>query len=440
MVSDLSPFVIAFGANPYDPFDLTNDFDPLLVRWSDQDNAFEWVPETTNQAGEKRLNNGSYIVSAVNTRQEILIWTDAALYSMQYLGPPNVWGFNLLMDNISIASPRSMITVNNISYWMGTDKFYQYSGRVETLPCTMRNFVFNDINQNQLFQVVCGTNDAYNEIWWHYPTTDSHINNRYVIYNYLERIWYYGTMNRTAWLDSPLRQHPMAAFSVQNSYLSTDITAAATTITSTNASSFPTDAASYPRVPTLRIDSEDITYASINGNTFEGCTRGVNGTTAATHTAYTPVEFRVPNQIMNHEIGNDDGSYDFEGNTTAPLSAYIGTSDFDIGDGHNFGFVWRILPDVTFLNSDATNPKVILSVYPRLNSGSQYEGTNSPESELTGITYGPCPCEAPIETYTGEVFVRVRGRQMKFRLASDERGVAWQMGSMRLDVRPDGRR
>lgn len=436
IVSDLSPFVIALGANPYDPADLTNTFDPLLVRWSDQDNAFEWVPEATNQAGEQRLNNGSYLVCGANTRQEILIWTDTALYSMQYLGPPNYWGFNLLSDNISIASPRSAITVNNMTYWMGTDKFYQYSGRVETLPCTLRQFVFTNINKDQLFQVVCGTNDAYNEIWWHYPTADSRINNRYVIYNYLERIWYYGTMNRTAWLDSPLRQYPMGAFSVQNTYLSADIAADATTIPVLNASSFPTDAASYPRYPTLKIGNEEITYTGINGNTFEGCVRGANNTTAASHLTYTPVEFKIQNQIMNHEYGNDDMS----GDEPMALDSYIGSSDFDIGDGHNFGFVWRILPDVTFLNSTAEHPQAILKLYPRQNSGTQYVGDSTSDVELTAVTQAPCPCEAPVESYTGEVFVRLRGRQMKFRLASETLGVAWQMGSMRIDIRPDGRR
>jgi len=151
--SSVGNFTIAFGSNPYNPVNFAEDFDPLLVRWSDADNPFEWVPATTNQSGENRLSFGSYIVAALDTRQEILIWTDAAIFSMQYLGPPYVFSQNLLMDNISIASPNAGITVNNVTYWMGVDKFYQYSGRVETLPCSLRQFVFTDINTDQLAQI-----------------------------------------------------------------------------------------------------------------------------------------------------------------------------------------------------------------------------------------------------------------------------------------------
>ena len=150
-------------------------------------------------------------MNAESTRQEILVWTDAALYSMQYLGPPYVWGFQLLQDNISVIGPNATITVNNVTYWMGVDKFYMYSGRVETLPCALRQYIFQDINKDQSFQVFAGSNEGYNEIWWFYCSGKSNIIDKYVIYNYLERVWYYGTMSRTAWLDSSLRQYPMAA-------------------------------------------------------------------------------------------------------------------------------------------------------------------------------------------------------------------------------------
>lgn len=252
-MSSVGNFCIAFGANPYNPTDFAENFDPLLVRWSDADNPFEWVPATTNQAGENRLSYGSYIVGALDTRQEILIWTDAAIFSMQYLGPPYVYGLNLLMDNISIASPNAAVTVNNVTYWMGVDKFYQYSGRVETLPCTLRDFVFNDINTDQLGQIVCGSNEGFNEVWWFYASADSLINNRYVVYNHLERVWYYGNLERGYWLDSPLRQYPMAAFSVQNSYLSAAITDSDTTLP-------VLDASSYPASGSITIDLEKIFY------------------------------------------------------------------------------------------------------------------------------------------------------------------------------------
>jgi hypothetical protein len=201
------------GANSYLDGDPDTPFDPMLVRWSDQENPYEWIPAVTNQAGEFSLSNGSYIMTAKATRQEILIWTDSCLYSMQYLGAPYVWGFNILMDNISIMSPNAAITINNVTYWMGTDKFYMYSGRVETLPCALRQFVFEDINKDQAYQVFAGGNEGYNEVWWFYVSKSNSGTtvDKYVVYNYLDRVWYYGTMARTAWLDSGIRQYPMAA-------------------------------------------------------------------------------------------------------------------------------------------------------------------------------------------------------------------------------------
>jgi len=210
VVSPTERFVIAMGANPYDPTNANTDFDPMLVRWSDQDNPFEWVPAITNQSGEFRLSHGSYIVGSSSTRQELLIWTDSALYSAQYLGPPYVWGFNILADNLSVISPNAMITSNGITYWMGVDKFYMYSGRVETLPCALRQYIFSDINKDQAFQVFAGANEGFNEIWWFYVSRTSTVVDKYVVYNYAENIWYYGTLNRTAWLDSPLREYPMS--------------------------------------------------------------------------------------------------------------------------------------------------------------------------------------------------------------------------------------
>ena len=419
--SSVNDFIICMGSKPYDPTNFSTTFDPMLIRWSDQDNPFEWVPETTNQSGEQVLSVGSYIVQAQSTRQETLIWTDAALYSMQYLGPPYVFGINLLMDNISIASPNSAITINNVTYWMGRDKFYMYTGRVETLPCSLRQYIFQNINKDQINQIVCGANEGYNEIWWMYPSGNSLINDSYVIYNHLERIWYYGTLNRTFWLDSPLRQYPMAAYSIQSSYLSADISSSDTSITLVNGNT-------YPPAGTIVIESEQITYTGLSGNVLTGCVRGANNTTAASHVAYTPVTNLVPNQIMYHEFGNDDQSTP----TPQPIAAYIESADFDIGDGHNFGFVWRILPDLTFSGSSANNPAVTLTVKPRQNSGSNYTAADNPTVTRTATF--------PVEQYTGQVYTRIRGRQMAFRIDSAELGVAWQLGAMRIDLRPDGRR
>jgi hypothetical protein len=210
MVSQQDRHLIAFGAVP---FGSTNpdDFDPLLIRWADQDTPADWTPSQTNSAGDIRVSRGSQIVRALSTRQEILVWTDAALYALQFLGTSDVFGLQEYADNISIMSPRAVTNAANVTYWMGRDKFYAYTGRVETLPCTLRNHVFKNLNFAQADQVVCGTNEGWNEIWWFYPTADSDFNNAYVVYNHLEHIWYYGYIERTAWLDSPLRSHPQAA-------------------------------------------------------------------------------------------------------------------------------------------------------------------------------------------------------------------------------------
>jgi hypothetical protein len=210
LVSQQDKHLIAFGAVPFGSTS-TADFDPLLIRWADQDTPGDWTPTQTNTAGDLRISRGSRIVRALPTRQEILVWTDTNLYTLQFLGTTDVFGLQEYADNISIASPRAVASAANITYWMGQDKFYAYTGRVETLPCTLRNHVFNNLNYNQTDQIVCGTNEQWNEIWWFYPTADSDYNNAYVVYNHLERIWYYGTIDRTAWLDTPLRQNPQGA-------------------------------------------------------------------------------------------------------------------------------------------------------------------------------------------------------------------------------------
>ena len=439
IASDVQRFVIAFGSNPYTPGTPGTTFDPMLVRWSDQEDAYTWVPAATNQSGEYKLAGGSTIVTAKTAKQEILIWTDAALFTMQYLGPPYVWGFNLLMDNTSIISPNAIASVNNQTFWMGVDKFYVYTGRVDTVPCTLRQYVFNDINQSQSYQIVAGTNEGFNEVWWFYPSANSPVNNRYVIYNHLEKIWYYGTMNRTAWLDSPLRQFPMGAQSVQNSFLGVAITSAtATSLTLLNGYS-------YPNSGTLVIDSEYISYTahdSADGNTLTGCSRGavnpVTGspTTAATHVQYSAVTYLTPNQVMFHENGTDD----YSGVAPAAIDSYVQSSDFDIGDGNNFGFVWRMLPDVTFDGSTVAAPKVNLSVRPRQNSGTNYGVGNAP-AVISGNNYSsPLNHNYVVQIFTGQVYTRIRGRQMAFKIESTDIGVAWQLGATRIDVRPDGRR
>jgi hypothetical protein len=325
------------------------------------------------------------------------------------------------MDNISIISPNAAITINNVTYWMGKDKFFCYTGTVQTLPCSLRQFVFTNINLNQQQQIVAGGNEGYNEVWWFYPSANSQVNDSYIIYNYTDQVWYYGTLNRTAWLDSSLQQHPTGVFSIQTSYLQT-------AVTSTNATLPLINATSYPNSGTVKINSEQITYTGNTGSALTGCTRGVNSTTAASHAQYAQVSYIVGNQIMYHEIGNDDNST----STTLPIYAYVESSDFDIGEGDRYGFVWQIVPDITFLGSTSSSPSVNMALLPRQNPGANY-GTAANPNVTESTSY-------PVEQYTQVVNTRARGRQMAMVISSSGLGTAWQLGIPRVNVRPDGRR
>jgi len=350
LVSDASRFTICFGTNDY----LSTAFDPMLVRWSDQESVTNWTPSITNQAGSIRLSHGSKIVTAMQSRQEILIWTDASMYSLQYLGPPYVWGSQLLADNVSIAGPNASAIASGVVYWMGIDKFYKYDGRTNTLRCDLRQYIFQDINVSQADQIFASTNEGFNEVWWFYCSENSTSVNKYVVYNYLEDAWYYGTMARTAWIDSGLRQFPIAATYTYN--------------------------------------------------------------------------------LVNQESGVDDN----ETGTALPINAYITSSEFDIGDGHNFGFVWRMLPDITFRGSDSGTPQVTMTLLPLQNSGSGY---NVPPS-VGGVDSGTVARVGTytVEQFTGQINTRVRGRQMSFKVESDQIGTTWQLGAPRIDIKPDGRR
>lgn len=369
LVSDSSRFIFAFGCNDPTNTYATQAFDPMQIRWSDQESFSVWTPATTNQAGDYRLSRGSSIVAAIQTRQETLVFTDSALYGMQYLGPPYVWGFQILEDNISIAGPNAVATASNVTYWMGMDKFYMYSGRTQTLPSTLREYVFSDINLTQQYQVNAGTNEGYNEVWWSYCSANSTVVDRYVVYNYLENTWHYGdwlnsngaNQGRTVWLDSALRTAPMA------------------------------------------------------------CAYGVAGGASNATLVY-------------HETGVDDGA----GTSTLPIYSYAQSSDFDIGDGHNYGFVWRMIPDLTFDGSIINNPSADFTVRPRRFPGSNYGASQEPtvtstQNYQTQRTY-------TVQQFTEQVYVRIRGRQMAFKVSSNDAGVQWQLGVCRIEIRPDGRK
>ena len=353
-VSDASRFVFAFGCNDYG----STVQDPMLVRWSDQESVTQWTPSATNQAGSIRLSHGSKIVTCVQTRQEVVVFTDSSLYSFQYQGPPTVWSSQLLGDNISIIGPNAAVIASGVVYWMGVDKFYKYDGRTQTLRCDLRQYIYQDINLSQSAQVFAGTNEGFNEVWWFYCSAGSTVIDKYVTFNYFENngegVWAFGTLGRTAWLDSGLRDYPLAATYTYN--------------------------------------------------------------------------------LVNHEYGVNDN----ETGTTLPISAIISSSEFDIDDGNNFGFVWRMLPDITFRGSETTNPQVTMTLIPMQNSGSGYNnpislGGNSTASVTRTST-------AVIEQFTGQVYLRVRGRQMILQVESNQIGCTWQLGSPRIDIKQDGRR
>jgi len=345
LVSDRDRHIIAFGcdteANP-------GVQDPLAIRFSSQESLTDWASTATNTAGELRLGSGSEIVTALETRQQILVFTDTTLYSMQFLGPPFTFGVNSLSENITIASPNAAIAVDDSVYWMGRAEFYVYGGAVQRLPCMVRDFVFSDINEEQLDKINAALNTEHSEIWWYYPSENSTEVNRYVVYNYLEQVWYYGSFGRTAWIDRGIFDFPFAA----------------------NADGY----------------------------------------------------------IYEHEIGFDDGTT----NPTTPINAFIQSSPIDIGDGEQFMLLRKMIPDVDFRDSTAVLPDVNITLDVKNAPDGTYSKTETDAFVKTQA--------AAVDARTEQLYFRLRGRQMRFKIASDDLGVTWRLGSPRLDIRSDGRR
>jgi hypothetical protein len=338
-----SRFVLVFGTNPLG----SSIMDPMLIRWSDQELPQVWTPTSTNLAGDLRLAVGSSIITAVGSQREILVWTDSALYSLQF---NEQLGFvqSLIADNVSIAGPNAVIVANNMVYWMGNDKFYVYSGRSSTLSSTVDQYVFDDFNKGQSFQVYAGINESFDEVWWFYPSSAAANNDRYVSFNYVDNGWVVGNMERTAWLDAGMRSWPTAA----------------------------------------------------SGN-----------------------------RLFSQEFGIDDASV----NPPVSLNSYIESADFSIGEGDQYAFVSRVLPDVTFSRSTAAVPTVNMTLWPRVASGAPYRTEQSSPNVARSAT-------VPVEQYTEQVFVRLRGRQMVFRIVCDTVGTAWRLGTPRIDIKMNGRR
>ena len=348
IVSDRDRHIIAFGC---DPEGAIGTQDPLLIRFSSQESNIEWAAKATNTAGDLRLGSGSEIVTAIETRQQILVFTDVSLHSMQFLGPPFTFGINALSENITIAGPLSAIAVEDMVFWMGQNEFYVYAGAVQRLPCTVRDYVFNDFNDEQIEKVTASTNTAFSEVWWFYPSSNSDECDRYVIYNYQQKIWYFGNLARTVWLDRGIENLPIAA--------STD------------------------------------------------------------------------HYLYFHETGFDDGSTD----PVTAISAHIESSQIDVGDGEQFTFINRAIPDITFRDSTAEAPKAVFTVKTR-----NYPGGAYLQTEDKNVTRSAAATSSVVEQFTDQVNLRLRGRAFALKIASTDTGVAWRLGSPRLDVRTDGRR
>ena len=348
LVSETDRHVLCFGANPLG----SADQDPLLIRWSSQESLTDWTPRATNTAGDLRLSQGSEIVTAIRTSRQILVWTDHSLHSIQFLGPPFTFGTALLADNVRIAGPNVAIGVNDLVFWMGQENFFLYDGRIQPIPCSVRDYVFSDINRNQSFKFHAGSLASQNEVWWYYCSGASEDIDRYVVYNYLEQVWYYGNLTRTAWNDraSGQRSYPQAT--------STD------------------------------------------------------------------------NFLYDHEFGLDDGSV----SPAVPVNAFVQSADFDIGEGDNFMFINRIIPDLSFSSSTAAAPEVTFTMTARdYNGRAAGDGSDSGDVVRSAVISGQ-------DNYTNQLFMRLRGRQMALKLESDTLGVKWRLGAPRLDVRADGRR
>jgi hypothetical protein len=419
LLSQQDKHLLAFGAVPLGSTSV-NDFDPLLIRWADQDEPGQWTPSSTNSAGFLRVSRGSRIVTALPSRQEILTWTDTNLYTLQFTGTTDVFSLQEYADNISIISPRAAINAASITYWMGRDKFYAYTGRVETLACTLRNYIFNDLNFNQSDQIVSGTNEEWNEVWWFYPSKSSNFNDRYVIYNYLDKIWYYGTIDRTGWLDTPLRQFPLA---VNTEYNPTTVTFSGSVSGTTLTAS--TVVGTIQAGMTLTGDGVTVpTYVigQISGTTGGAGTYEVSPSQTVITTSVTG-SIEPPGYLYNHEDGVEADEL--------PMEAYIQSNDFDIADGEQFMLTRRIITDVGFDGSTASEPEVTMTIRSR----------NFPGSTLSSNTEDDKPViETSVGQYTGQVFIRARARQMALKISSTDYGVQWQFGAPRLDAREDGKR
>jgi hypothetical protein len=344
LVSERDRHVLAFGCDPeFDP----GVQDPLVIRFSSQESVTDWETRADNTAGELRIGTGTEIIAAVQTKQQTIVITDTSVNSMQYIGPPYTFGLTEVSSNTSIVSQNSAVAINDAVYWMGDRVFYKYDGNVQLIVCPVKEYIFANMNIYQLGKVVAASNSKFNEIWWFYPSINSDTNDSYVVFNYQENIWYYGTLNRTAWHE-----------------------------------------------------------------------RGVSG---------FPIAASTDGYIYFHENSFNDGST----NPPSAISSYIESSAIDIGDGEQFMFMSRVLPDLTFRNSTGT-PTATFTMSARDFPGADFDQTNSKTTVRTATS--------PVEQYTDQLFMRLRGRSLALKVSSNQVNTQWRLGSPRIDMRPDGRR
>ena len=338
--------VIAFGCDPQGSG--AGEQDPLLIRFSSQGSLTDWAAETTNTAGDLRIGSGSEIVTAVETRQQILVFTDVSLHAMQFLGPPFVFGINNISENITTAGPLCAIAVNDNVFWMGLEEFYIYSGGVSKIPCSVKDYVFSDFNRAQKEKVFAANNSSFSEVWWFYPSSGSEENDRYVVFNYEQNVWFYGTLGRTAWID-----------------------------------------------------------------------RGVDE---------TPIAASIDHYLYDHESGLDDGS----NSPATAISSFIESSQIDLGEGDQFAFLSRLIPDITFRNSTSGSPTATFTLSARNYPGGPYLQTEGDSVIKTA--------SAPVEQFTNQVNTRLRGRSFNLKVETVAVETTWRLGTPRVDVRPDGGR
>ena len=346
LVSDIDRHVIVLGADPIEGGSRSEEIDPMLVAFSDQGNPLQWEPLSTNTAGSLRCSAGSQIIGGLRARQETLIWTDVAMYSLQFVGPPLTFGLNLVNEGVSLIGPNAVINTPSGIFWMDKKGFYSYGGAVAPLPCSVDFYVFSDINEQQSFQVFGFLNKQFDEVGWFYCSSSSDVIDRYVTYNYVDQTWSIGQLSRTAWLDEGIEPYPRATGTVSNS-----------------------------------------------------------------------------NFLYKHETGfDDDGS---------PMdNVFIESADFDLGEGEDFQFIRRVIPDVKFTGT-GTDQTINMVLKAR-----NYPGDSLTTDQTT-----------PFTSTTTKIDTRARGRQAAIRFESDDdgsdgvrEGLGFRIGATRLDLQPNGRR